>query len=101
MDNNPFSVLEAKLDALAADVRTLKSRPQQKPADDVGGVDLAVKITGLARATIYKKTHFREIPHHRVGGRLYFKRSELLAWIDAGKRPLASDIATERMASKK
>jgi hypothetical protein len=38
-----------KLDALAVDVRALKSRTNEKPADEIGGLDLAVKITGLAR----------------------------------------------------
>lgn len=99
--NNPFEEITAKLDALAVDVRALKSRTNEKPADEVGGLELAVKITGLARRTIYKRTHRREIPHRRVGGRLYFRRSELLAWIEAGKRPMASEVAEERMASNK
>lgn len=99
--NNPFEEITAKLDALAVDVRALKSRTNEKPADEVGGLELAVKITGLARRTIYKRTHRREIPHRRVGGRLYFKRSELLAWLEAGKRPMASEVAEERMAGNK
>ncbi len=100
--NNPFEEITAKLDALAVDVRTLKSRTMNdKPVDEVGGLELAVKITGLARRTIYKRTHRREIPHRRVGGRLYFRRSELLAWIEAGRRPMASEVAEERMAGNK
>jgi excisionase family DNA binding protein len=102
MENNPFTVLEAKLDALAVDVRALKSRTvNEKPVDELGGLELAVKITGLARRTIYKKTHRREIPHLRVGGRLYFHRSELEAWIDAGRRKTAVEVAEERMAGNK
>ena len=101
MNSNPFETLEAKLDALALDVRALKSRTNEKPADEIGGLDMAVKITGLAPRTIYKRTHRREIPHSRVGGRLYFKRSELLEWIENGRRPMASEIAEERMAGNK
>jgi len=101
MNSNPFETLEAKLDALALDVRALKSRTNEKPAEEIGGLDMAVKITGLARRTIYKRTHRREIPHRRVGGRLYFKRSELLEWIENGRRPMASEIAEERMAGNK
>ena len=98
---NPFLNLEAKLDALASDVRALKSRTNEKPADEIGGLDMAVEITGLARRTLYKKTHRREIPHRRVGGRLYFSRVELLRWIEAGRRPMASEIAVERMEGNK
>ncbi len=99
--SNPFEVLELKLDALASDVRALKSRTNEKPADELGGLELAVKITGLAQRTIYKLTHRREIPHRRVGGRLYFRRGELEAWLDNGRRPMASEIALERMTGIK
>lgn len=99
---NPFEQITARLDALAVDVRALKSRTMNdKPADEIGGLDLAVEITGLARRTIYKLTHRREIPHRRVGGRLYFRRSELEQWIDAGRRRTVAEVAVERMAGNK
>ncbi|MFZ1666517.1 MAG: helix-turn-helix domain-containing protein [Flavobacteriales bacterium] len=93
--------ITAKLDSLALDVRALKSRTNEKPADEIGGLDMAVKITGLARRSIYKRSMNRTIPHRKVGGRLYFKRSELLEWIENGRRPMASEIAEERMAGNK
>jgi excisionase family DNA binding protein len=99
---NPFEQITARLDALAVDVRALKSRTMNdKPTDEIGGLDLAVEITGLARRTIYKLTHRREIPHRRVGGRLYFRRSELEQWIDAGRRRTVAEVAVERMAGNK
>jgi excisionase family DNA binding protein len=99
---NPFLEITARLDALVVDVRALKSRTMNdKPADEIGGLDLAVGITGLARRTIYKLTHRREIPHRRVGGRLYFRRSELEQWIDAGRRRTVAEVAVERMAGNK
>ncbi len=99
---NPFLEITARLDALAVDVRALKSRTMNdKPTDEIGGLDLAVEITGLARRTIYKLTHRREIPHRRVGGRLYFRRSELEQWIDAGRRRTVAEVAVERMAGNK
>jgi excisionase family DNA binding protein len=102
MTTNPFEEINARLDALAVDVRALKSRTMNdKPTDEIGGLDLAVNITGLARRTIYKLTHRREIPHRRVGGRLYFRRSELEQWIDAGRRRTVAEVAVERMAGNK
>ena len=98
MTTNPFEEITARLDALAVDVRALKSRANDKPADEIGGLDMAVEITRLARRTIYKLTHRREIPHRRVGGRLYFRRSELEQWIDAGRRRTVAEVAVERMA---
>lgn len=102
MTTNPFEEITARLDALAVDVRALKSRTMNdKPADEIGGLDLAVAITGLARRTIYKLMHRREIPHRRVGGRLYFRRAELEQWIDAGRRSTVAEVAVERMAGNK
>jgi excisionase family DNA binding protein len=98
---NPFMELAAKLDALAVDVRTIKSRTNDAPTDEIGGLELAEAVTGLSRSTLYKKTHRREIPHRHVGGRLYFRRSELEAWLDGGRRAMAKEIAHERMEGNK
>lgn len=99
---NPFAEITARLDAIAVDVRALKSRAtNEKPTDELGGLDLAVKITGLARRTVYKLTHRREIPHLKRGGRLYFRKSELEAWIDAGRRKTSAEVVVDVMAGNK
>lgn len=66
-----------------------------KNLEEIGGIDLAISVTGLARATIYSKVSRREIPHSKRGKRLYFSRSELIQWIAAGKRRTQSEIAIE------
>lgn len=99
--SNPFEEITARLDALTVEVRSLKGRTKETaPADEIGGLELAVAVTGLARRTLYKKTMRREIPHSRKGGRLYFKRSELLAWLETGRRPMAQEEAVERMTGR-
>lgn len=50
---------------------------------DVGGV---MALTGLSRSAIYQKTCSQggappELPHYKQGKRLYFKRSEVTAWM--------------------
>jgi excisionase family DNA binding protein len=59
---------------------------------DLGGIDLAVEVTGLAKPTIYAAVQRREIPHMKKGKKLYFKRSELQAWIESGRKPTTADI---------
>lgn len=98
--SNPFEVLEAKLDALASDVRALKSRTMNEKPERQRRVGLkaAAAYCGLAKRTLYKKTHLREIPHSKVGGRLFFDLDALDAWIDQGRRPLVSETVEERMS---
>ena len=98
---NPFSSIEAKLDALAVDVRDLKSRTKDKPTDEIGGIELFCEVTGYAKRTGYKLTHFGRVPHFKRGGRLFFKRSELEQWIEAGRRPTVAEVAVERMTGNK
>jgi excisionase family DNA binding protein len=98
---NPFEVLEAKLDQLAKEVRTLNARTNAPPPDEHGGWELWKAVTGLSQSTGYKLVCYRKVPHAKVGGRIRFKRSQLEAWLDAGRRPLAKDEAHERMGGRK
>jgi excisionase family DNA binding protein len=102
MSANPFEILEAKFEHLATEVhRALRALPAEK-ADRKRRVGLpeAAQYVGLAERTLYKATHRRTIPHSKVGGRLYFDLDELDAWIDAGRRKTAAEVADERMAGK-
>ncbi len=67
----------------------------QIEADEIGGIDLAVQLTGKAKATIYSLCHARLIPHSKQGKQLYFSRKELLEWLKAGKRKTQNEIALE------
>lgn len=64
----------------------------QIEADEIGGIDLAVKITNLAKPTIYGLASDRLIPHSKRGKRLYFSRNELLKWLADGKRKTQDEI---------
>jgi excisionase family DNA binding protein len=41
---------------------------------------------GIAQSTGYQRVSRGEIPHFKKGRRLYFKKSELLAWVESGRR---------------
>lgn len=64
-------------------------------ADEIGGIDLAIEITGLAKPTIYSLCSERKIPHSKQGKRLYFSRQELTEWIKNGRRKTQREIAIE------
>ena len=56
---------------------------------DRGGIELAERVTGLARQTIYGLVSRRAIPHDKRGKKLYFSEKALEQWISEGNRPLA------------
>lgn len=44
-------------------------------------------LTGLSLSTLYKRTCKCEIPHYRQGGKLYFVRAEIEAWLTEYRIP--------------
>lgn len=54
-------------------------------------VSEAAEFTDLEEPTIYKHVKNRTIPFHKQGRKLYFFKSELVAWIKAGKVSTTSE----------
>src|SRR4051794_4464648 len=67
----------------------------QAEFDEIGGIALAQKITGLARPTIYGLVAQSKIPSMKRGKKLYFSRQELTDWIKQGRRKTVADIEVE------
>ena len=68
------------------------------PTDDGEylNMDQAAKFLGLAKPTLYEKTSNRQIPFLKAGGKkLLFKRSELIKWLESGRRKTKSEIEAE------
>lgn len=45
-------------------------------------IDEASNFTGLSKSWLYKETAKKNIPYHKMGKRLIFLRSEILAWME-------------------
>ncbi len=80
------------LDRYFTETQISVARPEP---DEIGGIDLAVKITGKAKPTIYNACADRTIPHWKKGKKLYFSRNELLEWLRAGKRKTQAEVALD------
>ncbi len=65
------------------------------PEEDILTIQQAMPILNLAKATIYTLTSKGKVPHFKKGKKLYFKRSELLRWIEDGKRKSKKEIEQE------
>lgn len=68
---------------------------EKEREDEIGGIELALEITGLAKPTIYSLVSTRKIPHSKRGKKLYFSRRELKDWLTMGKRKTQDEIADE------
>jgi hypothetical protein len=86
--NNPFESIYARLINLEAlSLETLQHlRGASKPAEEIGGIELAQEITRLSKARIYALVSAGQIPNSKRGNKLYFSRTDLLAWVSQGKR---------------
>lgn len=87
--DNPFETINARLSNLEAlTLETLKClrTTSATPAPAVGGIELAQEITRLSKPRIYALVSARGIPHSKRGNKLYFNRTELLAWVERGRR---------------
>lgn len=64
-----------------------KIRPRLKPDESYGFTDIegAMRITGLSASAIYKMTARLELPFYKPAGKLLFKISELVNWIELSK----------------
>ncbi len=69
--------------------------PVKPEADEIGGIELAVEVTGKAKPTIYNACSDRTIPHWKKGKRLYFSRKELTDWLKSGKRKTHSELTLD------
>lgn len=47
-----------------------------------GDINFASKVTGYAKGTIHQYVHRGEIPYSKRGRKLWFKKSELLEWME-------------------
>jgi len=67
----------------------------QPASNDVFDVAGAMDYLKLSKPTIYKLTMERQIPHYKLGKRLYFRKEELDAWINKGKVKTHDEISAE------
>src|SRR5215204_3524419 len=74
---------------------SVRGLSNQSEADQIGSIELAIELTGLAKPTIYGLVSERKIPHSKRGKRLYFSRHELLEWLKQGNCKTQAEIKHE------
>jgi excisionase family DNA binding protein len=93
--DNPFDTIMQRLiriEELLLKMQDSESVNQVFLADSNLSIQLAVRITGLKKKTIYNLVCKRMIPHSKRGKRLYFDEQELKDWIKKGKRKTIDEL---------
>ena len=76
------------LKELAAELYQLsKNDPDVNKNEDILNVKEAARLLDLSPATIYGKTHRKEIPHFKRGKKLLFSRAILVNWLKETENP--------------
>lgn len=92
---NPFQEISDRLERIEHYLNALKREepPHANPEDELPiTISDCASITNLAIPTIYGLVHRRRIPSYRQGKKLYFLRSEILAWIKDGRRATIQEM---------
>jgi predicted DNA-binding transcriptional regulator AlpA len=96
--HNPFDELADsmhRIEHLLLELKTQLPAPFAPAYDEIGGIDLAQQVTGLAKSTLYDLVCKKEVPYMKRGKKLYFSRLELLTWIQEGRRATRSELETQ------
>lgn len=94
---NPFEIIVEKLNTIESLLKTiLQTENGMSMITEVLNLEQAAEYVSLSKSAIYKKSSERNIPHFKKGKKLYFKRSELDAWLTEQKVDTNAEI--EKMA---
>lgn len=91
--NATFDNLPQMVGLLLQEIQELKvlvnesARFQTEPttSDRVLNINDVMQLLNCKKATIYSKTSKGEIPHMKVGGKLYFSEKEIINYLKNGK----------------
>src|SRR5690349_675929 len=93
---NPFEALERKLGSRLDEIEAL-IKENLKPVKKfrVGGLALAVEVTGLKEQTIYKLVQKRKIPCSKPRGtrNIRFDEEKLIEWLKSGHNETEEEIS--------
>lgn len=92
----PWAKIELTKESLLAFADRLRKdgslRPEQTKEAAIMTIEEAASFLGLARQTLYGLTSKRAIPFYKKNKRLYFKKEELLSWVEEGKKKMQRDF---------
>lgn len=83
---------EAIMDGVSAIGNQQEVSEREEEEDEILDFIEMRRYLKLAQSTAYQKVSAGEIPHYKKGRRLYFKKKELRAYLDSGRRKTKKDL---------
>lgn len=65
------------------------------PPKDIFNITEAAEFLGLAKQTLYGYTSTNKIPFYKTNKKLYFKREDLIKWLDKGRMQSQNEMEEE------
>jgi excisionase family DNA binding protein len=97
--NNPFEVIEARLNSIETLLLDLKHVPQeqgeQPKLDELLTVQDTAKFLSLSVPTIYTLISRGELPVMKRSKRCYFSKVELINYLKQGRKKTFAETASE------
>ncbi len=92
--------VESLLDRVVRQVLNQRGIPEEFSTEylDIGQ---AAKFLRMSESSLYTHTSQRRVPFIKRGRRLHFKKSDLLVWLDEGRKKTCDEIAEEAGISRK
>ncbi len=85
-----ISLRELELNEFLAEIRSIVKEElrchQPESTEEWLDLDEACMLLKKAKQTIYQLCSAGKLPHYKRSGKTYFKRSELLVWLEDGRR---------------
>lgn len=94
---NPFKNIDIRLDTIESLLYDIKELQRSNSYPDIEreeilNVSQAAEVLNLATPSIYTLVSKRKIPHYKKGKKLYFKRTELIKWLESGKKRTGTEL---------
>ncbi len=96
--DNPFQELYERLDRIEELLLSVRDHKDSEPEDEEDrllNVREVARFLGDAEATLYGRTTKNEIPFYWRVKKVYFKKSEFIAWIEQGRVKSHHEIRDE------
>jgi predicted DNA-binding transcriptional regulator AlpA len=91
---NSVQELRALREEIRQEIAALRAMITEQN-EEILDIDAVVRLTKLAKSSVYQLTSMHLIPFYRRGKRLYFKHSEIVAWLTARRVKTNDEIRTE------